>query len=77
VCTSNDACRFAKVSELFVYENFMRVPADTVEAGDICAVCGISDVMVSIFYLIISAMVALLSSVQFLTYCVPCRLVKQ
>jgi len=31
-----------------VYENFSRVPADSVEAGDICAVCGISDIMVSI-----------------------------
>ncbi|KAJ4769601.1 GTP-binding protein TypA/BipA-like protein [Rhynchospora pubera] len=46
ICTSDDACRFAKVSELFVYENFSRVPADAVQAGDICAVCGISDVMI-------------------------------
>ncbi|KAF6158581.1 hypothetical protein GIB67_040095 [Kingdonia uniflora] len=46
VCTSEDTCRMAKVSELFVYENFGRVPVDSVEAGDICAVCGISDVMI-------------------------------
>ena len=31
-----------------MYENFSRVPADSVEAGDICAVCGISDIMVSV-----------------------------
>ncbi|CAA6659133.1 unnamed protein product [Spirodela intermedia] len=46
VCTSEDACRVGKVSELFVYENFSRVPVETVEAGDICAVCGISDIMI-------------------------------
>ncbi|KMZ64577.1 GTP-binding elongation factor [Zostera marina] len=46
VCTSDDTCRMAKVSELFVYENFSRVPVETVEAGDICAVCGISDIMI-------------------------------
>jgi len=31
-----------------VYEKFFRVPAERVEAGDICAVCGISDVQVNI-----------------------------
>ncbi|KAJ4971021.1 hypothetical protein NE237_004120 [Protea cynaroides] len=46
VCTSEDACRYAKISELFVYENFGRVPVETVEAGDICAVCGIGDIMI-------------------------------
>ncbi|MCL7026404.1 hypothetical protein MKW94_008976 [Papaver nudicaule] len=46
VCTSEDECRIAKVSELFVYENFGRVPVDSVKAGDICAVCGISDIMI-------------------------------
>lgn len=46
VCTSDDACRFSKVSELFVYEKFIRVPAESVEAGDICAVCGISDIQI-------------------------------
>lgn len=46
VCTSEDACRYARVSELFVYEKFNRVPAETVEAGDICAVCGIDDIQI-------------------------------
>ncbi|XP_078430001.1 elongation factor family protein isoform X2 [Wolffia australiana] len=46
ICTTEDECRTGKVSELFVYENFSRVPAETVEAGDICAVCGISDIMI-------------------------------
>ncbi|XP_020258532.1 uncharacterized protein LOC109834929 [Asparagus officinalis] len=46
VCTSEEICRFGKVSELFVYENFSRVPTESVEAGDICAVCGISDIMI-------------------------------
>ncbi|KAK2975709.1 hypothetical protein RJ640_010768 [Escallonia rubra] len=46
VCTTDDACRFGRVSELFVYEKFFRVPAETVEAGDICAVCGIGDIQI-------------------------------
>ncbi|XP_042476811.1 putative elongation factor TypA-like SVR3, chloroplastic [Macadamia integrifolia] len=46
VCTSDDTCRYGKISELFVYENFSRVPAEAVEAGDICAVCGIGDIMI-------------------------------
>ncbi|KAL5539108.1 hypothetical protein UlMin_042329 [Ulmus minor] len=46
VCTSEDSCRFARVSELFVYEKFSRVPVDSVEAGDICAVCGIDDIQI-------------------------------
>ncbi|KAG9133722.1 hypothetical protein Leryth_019352 [Lithospermum erythrorhizon] len=46
VCTTGDVCRFAKVSELFVYEKFYRVPAEVVEAGDICAVCGINDIQI-------------------------------
>ncbi|KAG2683451.1 hypothetical protein I3843_10G031000 [Carya illinoinensis] len=46
VCTSDDSCRYAKVSELFVYEQFSRVPADGVEAGDICAVCGVDDIQI-------------------------------
>ena len=29
-----------------MYEKFFRVPAATVEAGDICAVCGIDDIQV-------------------------------
>ncbi|XP_068342394.1 putative elongation factor TypA-like SVR3, chloroplastic [Pyrus communis] len=46
VCTTEDACRVARVSELFVYEKFSRVPAESVEAGDICAVCGINDIQI-------------------------------
>lgn len=46
VCTSEDSCRFAKVSELFVYEKFNRVPVESVQAGDICAVCGIDDIQI-------------------------------
>lgn len=33
-----------KIAELFVYDNFNRVPAERVEAGDICAFTGLSDV---------------------------------
>ncbi|KAF8403809.1 hypothetical protein HHK36_011915 [Tetracentron sinense] len=46
VCTSDEACRYAKISELFVYEKFNRIPVETVEAGDICAVCGIGDILI-------------------------------
>ncbi|XP_024968674.1 putative elongation factor TypA-like SVR3, chloroplastic isoform X2 [Cynara cardunculus var. scolymus] len=46
ICTSDDACRFGKVSELFVFEKFYRAPAERVEAGDICAVCGINDIQI-------------------------------
>lgn len=46
VCTSEDACRFGRISELFVYEKFSRVAVDSVEAGDICAVCGIGDIQI-------------------------------
>ncbi|KAJ7976802.1 GTP-binding protein TypA/BipA like [Quillaja saponaria] len=46
VCTSEDSCRYGRISELFVYEKFIRVPAERVEAGDICAVCGINDVQI-------------------------------
>ncbi|GLJ28480.1 hypothetical protein SUGI_0560280 [Cryptomeria japonica] len=46
VCTSDENFRLGKVSELFVYENFTKVPAEMVEAGDICALCGISDVLI-------------------------------
>jgi predicted membrane GTPase involved in stress response len=37
-----------KISELFVYQNFGRIPVETVSAGDICAVCGMNDIMVGI-----------------------------
>ncbi|XVE95975.1 hypothetical protein REPUB_Repub02eG0181900 [Reevesia pubescens] len=46
VCTSEDSCRYARISELFVYEKFIRTPAESVEAGDICAVCGIEDIQI-------------------------------
>ncbi|PAN05305.1 hypothetical protein PAHAL_1G130500 [Panicum hallii] len=46
VCTPDDACRVGKVSELFVYQNFSRVPVESVSAGDICAVCGMNDIMI-------------------------------
>ena len=36
--------RSGKISELFVYDNFSRVAAEEVDAGDICAVTGLSDV---------------------------------
>ncbi|KAL6784289.1 EFG12 [Auxenochlorella protothecoides x Auxenochlorella symbiontica] len=36
----------AKVTELFVYDNFARTPVDTVEAGDICAFTGLSAVSI-------------------------------
>eukprot|EP00898_Chlorokybus_atmophyticus_P008512 jgi/Chlat1/8662/Chrsp87S08042 len=38
--------RSGRISELFVYSNFSRVPVDRVEAGDICAMTGLSDVMI-------------------------------
>ncbi|KAF5938239.1 hypothetical protein HYC85_025745 [Camellia sinensis] len=44
VCTTEERCRYVRVSELFVYEKFSRVAAEAVEAGDICAVCGIDDI---------------------------------
>ena len=34
------------MSELFVYDNFSRVPVDIVQAGDICALTGLSDVSI-------------------------------
>ena len=46
VCTSEDSCRFGRISELYVYDKFNRVPANNVEAGDICAVCGITDIQI-------------------------------
>ncbi|KAK1577695.1 hypothetical protein Q3G72_023956 [Acer saccharum] len=46
VCTSEDSCRYARIGELFVYEKFFRVPVESVEAGDICAVCGINDIQI-------------------------------
>jgi GTP-binding protein len=36
--------RAGKVNELFVYDNFSRVPVEEVQAGDICAFTGIGDI---------------------------------
>lgn len=38
--------RGGKISELFVYDNFNRVPVDEVQAGDICALTGLGDVAI-------------------------------
>ncbi|KAI8014701.1 hypothetical protein LOK49_LG05G02266 [Camellia lanceoleosa] len=46
VCTTDETCRYVRVGELFVYEKFSRVAAQAVEAGDICAVCGIDDIQI-------------------------------
>ncbi len=46
VNTADEKLRAGKVSELFVYDNFSRVPVDTVDAGDICALTGLSDVSI-------------------------------
>lgn len=51
ICSSLDPagkCRVGKVNELFVYDNFNRVPVEEVQAGDICALTGISDIMVGL-----------------------------
>ncbi|KAK9842368.1 hypothetical protein WJX84_007744 [Apatococcus fuscideae] len=41
-----DKPRTGKIAELYVYDNFARVPAETVMAGDICALTGLSDVTI-------------------------------
>ena len=41
-----EGLRNAKVNELFVFENFGRKAVETVQAGDICALAGIGDVMI-------------------------------
>ena len=41
-----DAPRTARITELFVYNDFTRVAVDTVDAGDICAMTGISNVSI-------------------------------
>eukprot|EP00887_Chlorella_sp_A99_P005987 scaffold27.g5987.t1 len=40
----DDKPRSARISELFVYDNFARTAVDEVEAGDICAVTGLAEV---------------------------------
>lgn len=45
ICKPGDAKpKMGKIAELFVYDQFNRVPVDKVEAGDICALTGITDV---------------------------------
>ncbi|KAJ9515413.1 hypothetical protein QJQ45_016409 [Haematococcus lacustris] len=48
ICSSLEpgVTRTAKATELFVYDNFIRVPVDEVSAGDICAMCGVSDIKI-------------------------------
>jgi GTP-binding protein len=48
ICTSLEPgkCRQGKVAELFVYDNFARVPVESVSAGDICALTGIADISI-------------------------------
>ncbi|KAI8111621.1 hypothetical protein M9435_004121 [Picochlorum sp. BPE23] len=46
LCLPDEEPRKGKVTELFVYDNFTRVPADEVHAGDICCLTGISDVSI-------------------------------
>ncbi|GFR42798.1 hypothetical protein Agub_g3763 [Astrephomene gubernaculifera] len=48
VCSSLEPgkVRQAKIAELFVYDNFSRVPVEEVEAGDICALSGIADIKI-------------------------------
>jgi len=41
-----DQVRTAKVSELYVYSNFAKVPVEEVQAGDIAAMTGISDIAI-------------------------------
>lgn len=38
--------RTGRVVELFVYNDFARMPVDNVEAGDICAFTGVNNVSI-------------------------------
>ncbi len=44
VSAGGEKPKTGKIAELFVYDNFNRVPAERVEAGDICAFTGLGDV---------------------------------
>ena len=44
VRTPETAARPGKLAELFVFDNFARKAVDKVEAGDICAICGVGDI---------------------------------
>jgi predicted membrane GTPase involved in stress response len=45
-CSADEKLRGGKISELFVYDNFSRAAVDVVDAGDICAVTGLSNVSI-------------------------------
>lgn len=45
-CSADQKLRGGKIAELFVYDNFSRAAVDEVDAGDICAVTGLSDVSI-------------------------------
>lgn len=42
-CQPDGEVKKGRVTELFTYENFARSPAESVEAGDICALTGLGD----------------------------------
>jgi len=46
IATPEEPGRAGKVSELFVFDNFIRTSVESVEAGDICAVAGLLDVRI-------------------------------
>lgn len=45
-CQPDGEVKKGKVTELFVYDNFVKTPAEEVSAGDICAFTGISDISI-------------------------------
>ena len=45
-CIGWEKPRAGKLAEVFVYDNFARVPVDSVLAGDICAVTGLAEVSI-------------------------------
>jgi GTP-binding protein len=46
LCLPDEEPRKGKITELFVYDNFNRVPVDKVIAGDICCLTGLADVSI-------------------------------
>ena len=46
LCLPGAEPRKGKITELFVYDNFNRVPVDKVIAGDICCLTGLGDVSI-------------------------------
>jgi hypothetical protein len=45
-CRAGEKPRAGKINEVFVYDNFARVAVDQAEAGDICAITGLSDISI-------------------------------